>query len=700
MKKTRIIIYLSFCFPVLFSQFTWAEPITTGTLIDQMVDLKQLAEFPDVYCKTVQFSSYDRRSKTYGDTMWFANSDGFGGEPIPNFEKVLVAPDTGGVGEYLICDVQGPGAIVRVWTAAITGTIRLYLDDLDTPIYDGPAKDFLMYPYRTFAQKEGIEEAVFTGTYQQREACYFPMPFAKRCRMIWKGNCKQIHFYQVQIRLYDKNAQVKTFESADLKKYESKLRNTAKILSNPNENWPCVSDKAPIVIEGAIAPNSKKELLTLEGPLAIEKLSLRIHAPDLNRALRQSVLRICFDDNYWGQVQSPVGDFFGAGPGINPFDSLPFTVEPDGTMICRFTMPFAKSCKIIIDNKADQPVKVEGSVVPMAYDWSEDSSMHFQAKWRVDHDLVANPPGNGSQDIPYLIANGQGRYIGSAVMLMNPCNIPTGYGGWWGEGDEKIYVDSDTFPSTFGTGSEDYYNYAWSSPDIIIQPYFAQPRNDGPGNRGFVVNSRWHILDSLLFNNHLSFYMELANHFPNVADFTYARSSYIYARPGLRDDHVPITTEDVRHLILPANWQPIAECACRGAIFFQAEDVLVGKPNSVTIVSDPLWSGDKLLKWKPADENETLGLELDIPEDGKYNLCAIMELSPDSAMFVLTLGDRNIGFDADKSGVNLFESFRTMSRRFQSNPIELKKGKHIFKLHKTGGNPDKHIGIDFLYIIR
>lgn len=32
---------------------------------------------------------------------------------------------------------------------------------------------------------------------------------------------------------------------------------------------------------------------------------------------------------------------------------------------------------------------------------------------------------------------------------------------WWGEGDEKFFVDGEKFPSSFGTGSEDYIGYAW-----------------------------------------------------------------------------------------------------------------------------------------------------------------------------------------------------------------------------------------------
>ncbi len=95
--------------------------ITTGSLFEEMVDMAGLARFPDPAFRTVQFSSYDHRSTLPGGPNWFANADGFGGEPIPNFEKVLKAPDADGVGEYLVADVDGPGAIVRLWTAAIAG---------------------------------------------------------------------------------------------------------------------------------------------------------------------------------------------------------------------------------------------------------------------------------------------------------------------------------------------------------------------------------------------------------------------------------------------------------------------------------------------------------------------------------------------------------------------------------------------------
>ena len=47
------------------------DVVTTGSLYEQMIDLAGLAEFPDPAYKTVQFSSYDRRSSVPGGPGWF-----------------------------------------------------------------------------------------------------------------------------------------------------------------------------------------------------------------------------------------------------------------------------------------------------------------------------------------------------------------------------------------------------------------------------------------------------------------------------------------------------------------------------------------------------------------------------------------------------------------------------------------------------
>ena len=74
----------------------YAQNIDLGTLLDEMADLKRLTELPDPSYRTIQFSSFDRRSTTTSDEGWFANSDGFGNEPIPGFEKVIKSPGEDG----------------------------------------------------------------------------------------------------------------------------------------------------------------------------------------------------------------------------------------------------------------------------------------------------------------------------------------------------------------------------------------------------------------------------------------------------------------------------------------------------------------------------------------------------------------------------------------------------------------------------
>src|SRR5262245_18735577 len=105
-------------------------------------------------------------------------------------------------------------------------------------------------------------------------------------------------------------------------------------------------------------------------------------------------------------------------------------------------------------------------------------------------------------DYNFVDVAGKGVFVGDSLHVVNPVK------GWWGEGDEKIYIDGETFPSHFGTGTEDYYGYACCSPDKFYHPYHNQPRCDGPGNFGNTSVNRWHILDTIPFENHLRFDME------------------------------------------------------------------------------------------------------------------------------------------------------------------------------------------------
>jgi len=693
MKQTVFCIILL----VFFSFTAHNQTITTRSLFSEMVDMERLASTPNPYYEMVQYSSYDHSSKLPGGPEWWANSDGFGGEPEPNFEEVISYDPETGIGEFVIADVEGPGAIVRLWTAAINGEVEMFIDDMNNPDFEGSAKTFFSRPYEYFMEDFKVDRELFDRAFHQRDASYAPIPFQQRLRIVWKGNVKELHFYQVQVRLYEKYTMLRSFSSLDIRDYGDEIDRVAGILADPDKKFPYSKGGSNSSVKINVKPGKSQEALNLEGPGAIEKLVLKIDADDTELALRQTVLHIFFDEYPWAQVQSPVGDFFGAAPGINPYQSLPFTVEPDGTMTCRFVMPFENSCKILFENLGDQEVNISGRVSSKNFNW-DNNSMHFRARWRADHNL--HPSVYHTYDVPFLIAAGQGTYVGTTSILLNTSDVPTPWGNWWGEGDEKVFVDFGTTPNLFGTGSEDYYNYSWSSPDIFIYPYCGQPRNDGPGNRGFVTNYRWHILDPVPFQKGIRFYMELFTHRPTPG-MSYARIGYHYGRPGLTDDHFPIMPEDVRPLELPPDWQPVASHGSRNSVFYQAEDIITNDPY-FQINTSNLWAGGELMVWKPESDKETLNFEIPVSEDGKYRIWFTAALTPNSGKFSASLNGNPTNFSGEKSEIDLYVPYRTILRNFSLETVELKKDTNleitVHHARSESSSFESQIGLDFIWL--
>ena len=663
------------------------QVVTMGTLIDELSDFERLTQLPSQPYKYVQFSSYDRRSTKVSEPGWFANSDGFGNEPIPDFEEVLKAPDKDGIGEYLVCDVKGPGAIVRLWTARNYGKIRMYLDG--SLVYDGDAAGF----FWEIAQKlsNGDVSDDMGKILRQYDATYYPIPFNKSCRIEWVGTIKKLHFYHVGIRMYERPCKVETFKAENVGKYLPNLAKACKALDVSTNSAGNIS--GAVSINETVKEGSKTVIFKDKGSKAVEYLSFKIWDGNIDKLLRQNILNIYFDGSSIPQVQSPIGDFFGAAPGINPYQSLPFNVYPDGTMECRFCMPYKDSVRIEIKNASGQDVKIEGKIKTRPYKWEDGKSMHFRAKWRINHNITASD--SDIIDVPYLLAFGQGRVVGAATYLLNPTQAPTSHGNWWGEGDEKIFVDDDKFPSFFGTGTEDYYNYSWSATSIFSYAYCGQPRNDGPGNRGFVCNYRWHISDDIPFNEKLAFYIELLHH-GVVPGFDYGRMVYLYALPDMLDDHMDISMDDIREQHL-TGWEPIAFKGSAGYKFYNAEDVVATRTN-LTFEENTLWSGDKLLVWSPTQKGEKISFIVPNSLEGVENKMVItfahFPEGGDVSVYVNSILTKFKG----KEILNLFEPYHRVSRKYTSTPLKLKKGENEITIECVGDPTGKKVGIDFIWV--
>ena len=97
---------------------------------------------------------------------------------------------------------------------------------------------------------------------------------------------------------------------------------------------------------------------------------------------------------------------------------------------------------------------------------------------------------------------GKGHYVGTvlAVRTRSPA--------WFGEGDEKIYIDGEAKPSIWGTGTEDYFLSAWGLKKTST-PYFGVPFFDQWGIIGGHTSAyRWHMADPIVFNTGIKVTLE------------------------------------------------------------------------------------------------------------------------------------------------------------------------------------------------
>jgi hypothetical protein len=407
-------------------------------------------------------------------------------------------------------------------------------------------------------------------------------------------------------------------------------------------------------------------------------------------ALRGLVLVVTFDEASQPQIWCPLGDFFGSSPGVNPYQSLPFGVsrDKDGVLLSSFWgMPFQKSAAFEIRNFGTQAATVQCTGgFRQRYPWT-DRSMYFHAKWRTA-DMKTRP----FHDWTYCDLKGKGVFVGDMLSIMSPV------GAWWGEGDEKIFVDGEKFPSWFGTGSEDYYGYAWSNPELFQHPYHNQTRSDGKGTgatRGNTSVNRFHILDAIPFEKSFRFDMEVWHWDPNVT-VNYAATSYWYARPDATDDFKPVDAAVLQHI--PAAPPLPPPFKIKGALEGESLKVL-GKssdfplgPQDLRPFAEGKWSGDAHLWGRPTKVGEWADLAVPVPADGKYEVVAYMTRAHDYGVVQFSLDGKPLGKPIDG-----FEPDKVVSTGpINLGTMELKKGNAVLRAEVVGTN-EKAIGAKYMW---
>jgi hypothetical protein len=255
---------------------------------------------------------------------------------------------------------------------------------------------------------------------------------------------------------------------------------------DPNSNWDNKSVKA----------GETKVLMDRDGPGVITHIWLTFLGPEPHQWAKKGsanhqemLLRIYWDGSDRPAVEAPVGDFFANSFGRrSEVISLPVIVEDGDSYNCFWHMPFRKHAKIEVVNQSEKPI----SLLYYNIDWIKKERIggnvpYFYAQYRQEY-----PAANG-KDYLILDTKGKGHFVGMVL------SVRTRSPAWFGEGDEKVYIDGEKYASIWGTGTEDYFLSAWGL-KTTGTPYFGTPYFDQWGIVGGHTSAyRWHVNDPIVF---------------------------------------------------------------------------------------------------------------------------------------------------------------------------------------------------------
>ncbi|MCL3782572.1 DUF2961 domain-containing protein [Prolixibacteraceae bacterium JC049] len=530
---TKFLVPMAIAVLLLLSSNLKAQTITMATLLKEMTNKNQLASFPSPSYLCKQTSSYSRASVTPNaedgkyiekngrdwGKGWFENHD---------FGNFIRTETNQGRKEDVMLDVKGPGAIVRWWhtlggRANMGGIYRIYIDGNPQPALEMYIKNLVggnglvKFPFSYNAPAK-TENDNWRG-----QNFMLPIPFQKGCKITFDGFQKYKEgwpgfYYQINYREYIKGTQVESFTAQSVEKYKQQIQQAGKELTAA---LPKTASTAP----ATTIASGKSFKHKIKGSKVINQLSFKLKANNLPQALRSTVLKIEFDNQE--TVWCPVGQFFGMGYQFFPHKTFYIEVDKDGLMTATWPMPFENKAQITLHNYGKQSVEIEQfHVVSDNWQWT-DNSMHFYATWKERRNIDTT----FRVDEDYVKVKGKGVYVGDNLTIFNT------HPDWWGEGDEKIFVDGEKFPSHIGTGTEDYYCYAWCRPQFFSYPFISQPTGGGNKTVGMSSNNRYRSLDAIPFNQSLDFYMEIWH--PFRAKMNYSPATFFYAVPNTNHNIQP-----------------------------------------------------------------------------------------------------------------------------------------------------------------
>jgi hypothetical protein len=194
-----------------------------------------------------------------------------------------------------------------------------------------------------------------------------------------------------------------------------------------------------------------------------------------------------------------------------------------------FPMPFADGAKITLEHRGD---RVLGGLFPAfwyhvdyeVYDAPPPpETLRFHAQWRQERPTVAvgERPNvqlhdgtnlDGRDNYVALEAEGSGQMVGLLLEIENLA------GGWYGEGDDMVFLDGERWPpSIHGTGTEEIFGGGACPQTEYAGPWHGFHLIESADYAGLVGAYRWFAHDPIRFSRSIRWTIEHghANNFAN-----------------------------------------------------------------------------------------------------------------------------------------------------------------------------------------
>jgi len=476
----------------------------------------------------------------------------------------------------------------------------------------------------------------------------------------------------------------------------TRLKDSGAYRSSSNNPDPDSNDdsKRPI-------PGETIVLADLKGPGAISHIWLTAADSEYGwpRLLR---LRVYYDGSPTPSVDAPIGDFFAVGHGFERgVNSLMIRDSSSGrSRNSYWPMPFRDSCRVTITNEGRRRV----SNLYYHVDWARlpalpPNTAYFHARYRQ-----ALPAASG-RPYEFLSVKGRGHYVGTVLSVIQ--NEP----GWFGEGDEHFYVDGERKPRIEGTGTEDYFNDAWSF-RVAEGPYAGVPVADGTGVGARMTGYRWHLVDPVPFTRSLIFDIEHVG-------WTYNKDGSVRSASEERADLFSSVAFWYQDGI--ARDQPEPPYGAARLPHGQARQIEVEQSiadvktegGKASVQTEVFWGKD-LLFFEAQGPGSKLHVPFDVEASGRYEVVAQIAHSPDYGNYSVLLDGKPVSETGELehepgantgagTSINAYFTETYVAEDHLVGWLTLSAGRHILSFVCTGRHPDSSgyfLGIDTIVLAK